>query len=453
MEKIKKFFKIEERGTSIRTEVIGGIVTFLAMAYILSVNPGILGAAFIADPMPIGGVFVATAVSAAIATLLMGLLANYPIALAPGMGINALVAFTVIDALGYSWKEALAAVFISGIIFLIISLTPVRTKIINAVPASLKKAIGAGIGFFIAFIGLKNAGIIVGNGATLVALGDLSNPAVLLALFGIVVALVLYAVKHPVSKFALILAIFITATVGVIAGELFNVAGMPSFGGGYDDLNTFGDTLFGFAGGLSSVFSKGDLLFVIFSLLYLDIFDTAGTLISVAEPAGLLNEKGEMENIDKALLADAVGTVVGAVAGTSTVTSYIESSSGIESGARTGLSSVVVGILFLVSIFAYPIFSVFITSYSVTSMALVLVGIFMVSQLRYIDWDDKPALAAAFITIIMMVLNYSIGNGIAFGFITYVLLMLVQGRSKEVTLTMYILSVAFVSYFVINAVI
>jgi AGZA family xanthine/uracil permease-like MFS transporter len=369
------------------------------------------------------------------------------------MGINALVAFTVINGFGYSWKEAMAAVFISGVIFLVISFTSLRTQIINAVPASLKKAIGAGIGFFIAFIGLKNAGIIVSDPDTFVKLGDLSSPVVLLAIFGIVLALALYAVKHPVSKFALILAILITATVGVLIGLIFNVQGMPAFGSGYSDLNTFGETLFGFAGGLSTVFGKGDLWFVVFSLLYLDIFDTAGTLISVAEPANLLDENGEMENIDKALMADAIGTVVGSIVGTSTVTSFIESSSGIESGARTGLSSVVVSFLFLISIFAYPVFSVFITSSAVTSMALVLVGIFMVSQLKGIEWDDKPSLAAAFITIIMMVLNYSIGNGIAFGFITYVLLMVVQGRRKEVTLTMYILSLAFIAYFVINAVV
>lgn len=451
MEKIKKFFKIEERGTSVRTEVIGGIVTFLAMAYILAANPFFLSAA--ADPMPIGGVFVATAVAAAVATLVMGLLANYPIALAPGMGINALVAFVIISEYGYSWKEAMAAVFISGVIFLVISFTSLRTKIINAIPASLKKAIGAGIGFFIAFIGLKTSGIIVGDPDTFVTLGGFSQPSVLLALFGIVLALSLFAVKHKINKFTLIISILVTALVGILLGEVFGVAGMPGFSQGYSDLGSFGETFFGFAGGLKTVFGKGDLWFVIFSLLYLDIFDTAGTLISVAEPAGLLNEKGEMENIDKALMADAIGTVFGAVVGTSTVTSYIESSSGIESGARTGLSSVVVGLLFFISILAYPVFSIFINSAAVTSMALVLVGIFMVSQLKGIEWDDKPALAASFITIIMMVLNYSIGNGIAFGFITYVLMMLVQGRSKEVTLTMYILSVAFVSYFVINAVI
>ena len=448
MERIKKFFKIEERGSSIRTELIGGLVTFLAMAYILAVNPNILGAA----GMPAGGVFIATAIASAVATLIMGLYANYPIALAPGMGINALFAFTVVLGSGYTWQEALAATFISGVVFLIISFTPLRKSIINAVPASLKKAIGAGIGFFIAFIGLKNAGIIVANPATFVGLGDFSDPTVLLALFGILLALVIFAVKHKISKFAFILSILITAIVGLVLGWI-GVAGMPSFTGGYTDLNTFGQTFFAFGDGLGSVFSHSNLWFIVFSFLYLDIFDTAGTLISVAEPAGLLNEKGEMENIDRALMADAIGTVVGAVVGTSTVTSYIESTSGIESGARTGLSSVVVGLLFLVSIVAYPVFSVFINSSAVTSMALVLVGILMVSQLQGIEWADKPTLAATFITILTMVLTYSIGNGIAFGFVVYVLMMLIQKRSKEVTWVMYLLAVAFIAYFTVNAIV
>jgi adenine/guanine/hypoxanthine permease len=469
MERIKQFFKIEERGTSIRTELIGGVVTFLAMAYILAVNPSILGDA----GMPTGGVFIATAVAAAVATLFMGLFANYPIALAPGMGINALFAYTIVGGMGYSWQEALAAAFIAGVLFLIITLTPLRKNIINAVPASLKKAIGAGIGFFIAFIGLQNAGIIASDAffvigddglpiliegfpilvsATSVELGNLADPTVLLAIFGIVVAFILFSVKHSISKFAFILSILITAFVGVILG-LLGVSGMPAFSGGYEDLSTTSETFMAFASGLTTVFGKADLWFVLFALLFLDIFDTAGTLISVAEPAGLLDENGEMKDIDRALFADAVGTVAGSIMGTSTVTSYIESSAGIESGARTGLSSIVVGVLFLVSIVAYPLFSVFITSAAVTSMALVLVGVLMFSQLKGIDWDDKPILASAFITIITMVLTYSIGNGIAFGFIVYVIMMLVQGRGREVAKIMYFLAVAFIIYFAVDAII
>jgi adenine/guanine/hypoxanthine permease len=468
MERLKKFFKIEERGTTIRTELIGGLVTFLAMAYILAVNPSVLGGA----GMPQGGVFIATAVAAAVATLMMGLFANYPIALAPGMGINALVAYTIVGVLGYTWEEAIAAALIAGIIFLIITFTSLRKTIINSVPPSLKKAIGAGIGFFIAFIGLQNAGIIQSDAfiattpdglpvmvdgwpilvtATSVQLGDFTDPAVLLALFGIVLAFSLFAVQHKISKFAFIISILTTAFVGVVLG-LLGVENMPTFGGGYADLSSTQETFFGFTRGLTSVFSHADLWFVIFSLLYLDIFDTAGTLISVAEPAGLLDENGEMKDIDRALMADAVGTVAGSIMGTSTVTSYIESSAGIESGARTGLSSVVVAVLFLASIVLYPVFSIFITSYAVTAMALVLVGVLMASQLKGIEWDDKPILTSTFVTIIMMVLTYSIGNGIAFGFIVYVLMMLVQGRGREVNTIMYVLAVSFLVYFTLNAV-
>jgi AGZA family xanthine/uracil permease-like MFS transporter len=456
--KVKKFFKIEERGTSVRQEVIGGLVTFLAMAYILALNPGILGDtdALGAAAFPAGGVFVATAIAAGVATLLMGLFANYPIALAPGMGINAFIAYTVIAPWGngYTWQEALAAVFISGIIFLVISLTPIRKWIINAVPNGLKKAIGAGIGFFIAFIGLQNAGIIVPDSATAVSLGDLSDPSVLLAVFGIVVALAFFVMKGKVSKFALILSMAVTAVVGIVVTYVFSLtgnAGMPTFGEfNYSSLSEFKDTFFGFAKGFKTVFSHTDLWFVLFSLIYLDIFDTAGTLIAVSEPAGLLDEEGNLKDVDKAMLTDAIGTTIGAMVGTSTVTSFVESSAGIEAGARTGLSSVVVGVLFLVSIVAFPIFNIFIGSFALTSMALVLVGILMFSQIKNIDFSDLPTLGAAFIIIVMMVLTYSIGMGIAFGFIAYVLMMMVQKRFKEVNPVMYVLAVAFIAYFAVE---
>lgn len=458
MESVKKFFKLEERGTTVRQELIGGVVTFLAMAYILAVNPGILGdsLALGASAFPAGGVFVATAIAAAVATLMMGIFANYPIALAPGMGINALVAYTIIAPWGngYTWQEALAAVFISGLIFLVISLTPLRKWIINAVPNSLKKAIGAGIGFFIAFIGLQNAGIIVPDSAVAVGLGDFSDPSVLLALFGIVVALGLFVMRNKMSKFALILSMAVTAVVGVAVTYIFglaDVAGMPTFGKfDYSSLSEFKLTFFGFAEGLKTVFSHSDLWFVLFSLIYLDIFDTAGTLIAVSEPAGLLDEDGNLENVDRAMLSDAVGTTIGAMVGTSTVTSFVESSAGIEAGAKTGLSSVVVGILFLLSIVLFPIFNIFINSFALTSMALVLVGVLMFSQIKSIDFSDLPTLTSSFIIIAMMVLTYSIGKGIAFGFIVYVLTMMVQKRFKEVNPMMYGLAVAFVVYFVVE---
>ncbi len=458
MEMIKKFFKLEERGTTIRTEVIGGLVTFLAMVYIVGVNPGMLSDGALWSPFLPGGVFVATALAAGGATILMGLFANYPIALASGMGINAIVAFTLIGnpgfgfGYGFSWQEALAVVLVSGIIFLVISLTPIRKWIINAVPHSLKKAIGAGIGFFIAFVGLQNAGIIVPNDATAVALGDFADPAVLLALFGIVLVVVLYSVRHKISKFALILAMIGTAVVGVVAG-LLGVAGMPSFGAfDYSPLADFGETATGVWSGLGTIWSNPSLWIALFTLVYIDIFDTAGTLIAVSGPAGLLNEKGELENVDRAMLVDAVGTTFGAMVGTSTVTSYIESSAGIEAGARTGLSSVVVGLLFLATIALFPVFNIFINFSALTSMALVLVGVLMFVQIKDIDWADTPVIIGSFLTIIVMMLAYSIGTGIAFGFIFYVVSMMVQKRFKEVNPVMYVLAAAFVVYFTVSAI-
>lgn len=445
MEKIKKFFKLEERGTTIRTELIGGLVTFLAMVYIVGVNPNILsGGGF-----PAGGVFFATALAAGVTTILMGLLANYPIALAPGMGVNAVVAFTLTFSMGFSWQEALAVVFVSGILFLIISLTPIRTWIINAVPKSLKKAIGAAIGFFIAFIGLQNAGIIIGDANTLVRLGHFDDPSVLLALFGIVIVIVLYSLRNKISKFALIISMIVTAVVGIVLG-LFGVSGMPAFDTfDYSLFSEIPETMGGVWVGIRTIWTNPQLAFAIFTLLYIDIFDTAGTLIAVAEPAGLLNEKGELENANKAMLVDAIGTTFGALVGTSTVTSYIESSAGIEYGARTGLSSVVVGLLFLVTIALFPIFNIFINYFALTSMALVLVGVLMFAQIKDIDWKDTPILLSAFVTIIMTMLTFKIGEGIAFGFIVYVLSMLVQKRQKEVSPMMFALSGVFVLYFVL----
>ncbi len=458
MEKIKKFFKIDSRGTTIRTELIGGLVTFLAMVYIVGVNPAMLSDSVLASPFPAGGVFVATALAAGVATILMGVFANYPIALASGMGINAIVAYTLIGnpnfgfGYGFTWQEALAVVLVSGVIFLVISLTPIRKWIINAVPHSLKKAIGAGIGFFIAFVGLQNAGIIVPNNATAVALGDFSDPAVLLALFGIVLVVILYSVRHKISRFALILSMVGTAVVGVVAG-LLGVAGMPAFDAfNYSILSEFGETATGVWSGIGTIWTNPNLWIALFTLVYIDIFDTAGTLIAVSGPAGLLNEKGELENVDRAMLVDAVGTTFGALVGTSTVTSYIESSAGIEAGARTGLSSVVVGLLFLATIALFPIFNIFINFSALTSMALVLVGVLMFVQIKDIDWKDTPIIIASFLIIIAMMLSYSIGTGIAFGFIFYVISMMVQKRFKEVNPVMYVLAATFVIYFAVNAI-
>lgn len=451
LQKMKSFFKFSERGTNFRKEIIGGTVTFLAMSYILAVNPTMISDAGI----PIGGAFIATALGAVIATLIMGLIANYPIALAPGMGINAFFTYTIVLTIGYTWQEALAASFIGGVIFVGITFTSLRTKLIEAIPASLRSAIGAGIGFFIAFVGLQNAGIIVG-GPTLVQLGNLLDPSVLVALFGIVVIIVLYSVKGKLNRFSFILAILSTAVLYLIL-SLFGVfPSVPILN--YSDLGSFKETLGAFGkglttlfqdtpGGISSATKLMSLPIVIFALVFVDIFDTAGTLVAVSKPAGLVDEDGNVENLDKAMFADAVGTLVSSTLGTPEITSFVESSTGIESGARTGFSNIVVAFLFLVAIALYPVMGVF-HIFPVTSMALVLVGVLMAGQIKDIDWDDKALALSSFFTIIMMVLTYSIADGIAFGFITYTIAKLSQGKYKEVHPLIYIFSLGFIIYFI-----
>lgn len=404
----EKMFKLKEKGTSVKTELIAGLTTFLAMAYILAVNPGMLGI----TGMSVQSVFLATAISAGISSIIMGVLANYPVALAPGMGVNALFAFTLCGSMGYSWQAALAAVFLSGIIFILISVTGVRKMIINAIPAQLKLAIGAGIGFFIAFIGLKNAGIIVANESTFVALGKLSEPTVLLAVFGLVITLFLLAKKVSAAVFV---GLVITAVVGVICG-LMGIEGMPMLPQQVFSFDFEMPTLGAFASGFGELFSNPNTFIALFSLLFVDFFDTAGTLLGVANRANLVDENGELERIEPALLSDAIGTTIGAILGTSTVTSFVESTSGVESGGRTGLTACTTGILFLLSVFFYPLLST-ITN-AVTAPALIVVGILMAQQLGGIDWNDFVFAAAGFTTVIMMILCYSISNGIALGFIT-----------------------------------
>jgi AGZA family xanthine/uracil permease-like MFS transporter len=458
MDKIKAFFKINERKTTIWTELIGGLVTFLAMVYILPVNSGILADG---TGMEFAAVFAATAIAAAIATLLMGLFANYPVALAPGMGINAFFTYTVVLGLGIPWDQALAAVLISGVIFLVISVTGVRRYVINAIPKNLKLAIGAGIGFFIAFIGLKNAGVVVSSPSTFVTLGDLSHPTVLLGLFGIILVFVLYSLHKKISRFAVILSIVAVAVIGLLLGAVFPSLKdlMPAYGG--DNLGSVKDLKETFGKCFTAIpelLKNPSAYAVIFTFLFVDFFDTAGTLVAVGKDANLLDENGQMIGDDKAFLSDAVGTVVGSVLGTSTVTSYIESTTGIQSGARTGLSAVVVGLLFIVSLLFYPLFSVAgsievapnVFYSPVTAMALVFVGAMMIGALKEIDWKDPIVVVCAFITIIMMLTAYSIAEGIAFGFIFYVLMMTVSKRHKEVSLPMYILALLFVVNFVIK---
>lgn len=436
---LNKFFKLKEHGTNVKTEILAGITTFLTMAYILAVNPSMLGM----TGMSVQSVFLATAISAAVATLIMGLMANYPVALAPGMGVNAFFTFTVVFTLGYSWQAALAAVMLSGILFLVISLTGVRKTVINAIPKDLKLAFGAGIGFFIAFIGLVNAGIITDNSATLVGLGQLSNPTTLLSIFGLMLTIALLA-KGVYA--AIFFGLVGTVIVGVVAG-LLGFEGMPVLPATLISFDFSMPTFGAFISGFEELFSKPDWIIVVFTFLFIDFFDTAGTLVAVANRTNLTNEKGELENIDKALLADSVGTIVGAALGTSTVTSYIESASGVEVGGRTGLTAVTTAIMFFLSIFFAPLL-IMVTG-NVTAPALIVVGILMAQQMGDINWNNFAAAAAGFMAIITMILAYSISEGIAVGFITYGVAMLFSGKAKEVPWIIWILMFVFIGHFIL----
>lgn len=437
---LEKVFKLKEKNTNVKTEIIAGITTFLAMAYILGVNPLILGDAGMDTP----SVFMATAISAGFASIVMGVIANYPVSLAAGMGVNALFAYTICGTMGFSWQAALAGVFVSGLIFIVISVTGIRKAIINAIPKQLKLAIGAGIGFFIAFVGLKNAGIIVANPSTFVGLGNLADPTVLLAVFGILVTIALLALKVPAGVFV---GMVITAVIGIICGSVFGMEGMPVLPESIFETSFQMNGLGAFMDGFGELFANPLTSFVvIFSFLFVDFFDTAGTLVAVANRIGLVNEKGELENAEQALLADAIGTVAGAALGTSTVTSFVESTSGVEVGGKTGLTACTTGVMFFISILFAPIILSAVTN-AVTAPALVVVGILMAQQLKGIDWEDFVFGTAGFITIIAMILTYSISNGIAFGFIAYTVAMIASGKAKEIHVTVWVLMVIFVIYF------
>ena len=435
---LEKIFKLQEKGTTVKTEILAGVTTFLAMAYILAVNPAMLGE----TGMSVQGVFLATAISSAVATIIMGLIANYPVALSAGVGVNALFTYTICGTMGLSYKGALACVFVSGIIFVVISVTGLRRMIINAIPAQLKLAIGAGIGFFIAFIGLKNAGIIIASPATFVSLGDFTQPAVILAIFGILVTILLLSRKVPAAVFY---GLLVTAVAGIIAG-LCGIKGMPTLPNAVVSAE-FDFSLVGvFASGMDELLSHPSCFVAIFSLLFVDFFDTAGTLVAVANRANLIDDKGELENVERALLADSIGTVFGSVMGTSTVTSFVESTSGVEVGGRTGLTALTTGILFLLSVFFSPLLAA-VTS-AVTAPALVVVGILMAQQLKGIDWDNFVYAASGFMTVLFMILAYSISDGIAIGFITYALTMVGVGKAKEVKPIVWVLVVFFVIFLV-----
>ena len=445
MDAIKRFFKLEEKGTNIKTEVIAGATTFATMAYILAVNPAILGDAGLDG----GAVFVATALASIIGTVAMGLLANLPFAMAPGMGLNAFFAYTVILFMGYSPQFALAAVLVEGVVFIVLSKTGIRTKLFNAIPLTLKYAVGAGIGLFIIFIGMQNAGVVVGNPATLVEMGSLSSAAPAIALIGVIITIVLLVRK---VKGALLIGIVATWIIGIIA-QLAGWYQVNPAVGSYDllpsALVSVPPSLAATIGlcfkGLAEVFTDANtvlaFLSVTFTFLFVDIFDTLGTLAGVASKARMLNEKGELEKADQALFADSIGTTVGAILGTSTVTTYIESAAGVQEGGRSGLTAIVTSIFFLLSLFLSPIFLT-IPGFA-TAAALVVVGVLMIEPIRGIKFESLEELIPLGMTVIAMPVFYSISHGLAFGMISYVIVKAAAGKFKEISVLTWILAVIF----------
>lgn len=423
---MEKFFKLKAHGTSVRVEVMAGITTFMTMAYILAVNPGILSA----TGMPAGGVFTATALSAMIATVVMALLANLPVALAPGMGLNAFFAFSVVLGMGYSWKLALTAVFIEGILFILMSLLNIREAIVKSIPKNIKNAVSVGIGLFIAFIGLQNAGIIVNNDATLVSLGTVTKGPALVAIIGLVISGALLAFK---VKGALLIGIVATTLVGIP----FGVTAVPK---GWSPVSAPAAPLF-FQFQFDKVLTL-DFLVVMFTFLFVDIFDTIGTLVGVTTQAGLIDKNGQIPRVKEALLADAVGTVAGAALGTSTVTSYIESASGIAEGGRTGLTSLVTGLLFGAALFLSPLF--LLVPGAATAPALIIVGLFMLAPVKDLDLGDFTEAIPAFLTIVMMPLAYSIAEGLVFGILSYIFLKVVTGKYKQIPAVTWVVGAFFV---------
>ncbi|MDK2841379.1 MAG: adenine/guanine/hypoxanthine permease [Anaerophaga sp.] len=427
---LEKFFNLKENNTTVRTEIIAGITTFMTMAYILAVNPDILSA----TGMDKSAVFSATTLSAVIATLVMALWARLPFALAPGMGLNAFFAFTVVLGMGYSWQFALTAVFLEGIIFLLLTAFNIREVIVNAIPMNLKHAISVGIGLFIAFIGMQNTGLIVNSDATLVTLGDMSAHTVWITLFGLVLIGVLLALK---VRGALLIGIF----AATIAGIPLGVTHLPE--GSWLTLPPSVEPV-AFKFEFSSIFTI-DMLIVLFTFLFVDMFDTVGTLIGVASKADMIREDGSLPRAKQALFADAVGTTVGSLLGTSTVTTYVESASGVAEGGRTGLTSLTTAGMFLLALFLSPLFLM--VPAAATAPALIMVGSFMMSPILKINFDDYTESIPAFLTIIMMPLAYSIAEGIVFGMLSYVALKLLSGKTKDVSWVMYILALLFVLKF------
>lgn len=433
---MEKFFKLKERGTDVKTEILAGVTTFMAMAYILAVNPGILSA----TGMDGSRVFAGTAIASAIACLVMSLVANLPFALSAGMGVNAFFAYTVCIGMKYSWKFALTAVFVEGVIFILLTLCNLREAIVNSIPENLKKAIGAGIGLFIAFIGLQNSGLVIG-GATLVDLNPawISSSNCLVTVIGLVITGILVARK---VKGALLIGIVISTIIGIPLH-------VTTYAGGsyLPPAPYFFDFAFGeaFANG-KAIF---DFIIVMFTFLFVDMFDTVGTLIGCAGKSGMIQKDGSIPNCKEALLADAVGTTAGAILGTSTITTFVESSAGVAEGGRTGLTSLVVAILFILSLFLEPIFGSIPSE--ATAPALIIVGVMMITPVTEIDFTDFTEGIPSFMCILMMVCTYSISNGIMFGVLFYVILKACSKKMKDINAPTWVLFGLFIAKIVVNA--
>ncbi len=425
---MEKLFQLQAHKTNVRTEIIAGLTTFLAMAYILAVNPLILSDAGL-NP---GSVFTATALSAAIATLIMAVLANLPVALAPGMGLNAFFTYTVVIGMKYSPATALTAVFLEGLLFILLSFFNVREAIVESIPINLKKAVAAGIGLFITLIGMKNAEIIVDNPATLVGLGNVTSGAALLGIIGLVITAILYVLQVPGS---ILLGILITTVIGIPMG-------VTAPFGGWENWSIISapaaPTFWNFD--FSNIFSF-QFFTVFFSFLFVDIFDTVGTLVGVTNRAGLIDKNGNIPRVKQALLSDAIGTVFGAMLGTSTVTSFVESTSGVAAGGRTGLTALTTGVFFLIALIFSPLF--LLIPSAATAPALIIVGFLMLSAAAEIDFKDPTEGIPAFLTIVMMPFTYSIAEGIVYGILSYVILKAITGKFKQIPIISWILFVIF----------
>lgn len=428
---LKKLFGFDPAKTTIRTEIVAGITTFLTMSYILAVNPTMFGEL---DGMPIGSVFTSTALAAIVGCLAMAFIGKLPFGLAPGMGLNAFFVYSVCMGMGYSWQFALTAVLIEGLIFIVLTLTNVREAIVDAIPMSLRNAIGAGIGLFIAFIGLKSAGVVVADGATLVALGDITSGSALLAFIGLIITGFLYARNVPG---AILLGIIITMLIGIPLGvtEFKGVVSVPE---------SISPIFCQFE--FDKIFSV-DMLVVVFTFFFIDMFDTVGTLVGVCTKAKMLDEKGNIHRVKQAFMADSIATTVGAILGTSTTTTYVESAAGVAQGGRSGLTALVVGGCFVVALFFSPLF-LSIPS-AATAPALIIVGLLMMEQVKNIPFDDFSESIPAFVCMIMMPLTYSISNGILIGMITYVLMNMICGKFKKLSPAIYILAVLFILKYIL----